>query len=141
MSSTSAQSGGIHCVNKLPAWMNRNDSHDNGDRSRKDSKPNRARMFVVYGSILNTSGKVVPRPMPLHIDNNSPSTVICFGSSDANEIAFSVHCNSCAVMNTANTLLIEACTLLRISHPTLGNSIPPSRHVKRHKSIKKKMKT
>ena len=62
-------------------------------------------MFVVYGSILITSGTVIQRPMPLCIDNDLPSTVLRFGSSDANEIAFSVHCNSCAAMNTANELL------------------------------------
>ena len=69
--------------------MNQDDSNDNVDGSHKDSKPNQSRIFVVYGSTLNTSGNVIPRPMPLCIDNDLPSTVLCFGSSNENEIAFS----------------------------------------------------
>ena len=45
------------------------------------------------------------------------------------------------VHNSNWELLIEACTLFRISPPTLGHSIPPSRHGRQHKTIKKKMKT
>ena len=43
--------------------------------------------------------------MPLSLDNNIPSTVIRFGASDDNEVAFSCHLDSCAAMNTGNSLL------------------------------------
>ena len=43
--------------------------------------------------------------MPLFLDNDLPSIVLRFGSSDENEVAFSVHCDSCAAMNTSNELL------------------------------------
>ena len=43
--------------------------------------------------------------MPLSLDNDLPSTVLRFGSSDDNEISFSCHLDSCAAMNTGNTLL------------------------------------
>ena len=39
------------------------------------------------------------------LDNNLPSTVIRFGSSDNNDIVFSCHLDSCAAMNTGNSLL------------------------------------
>ena len=43
--------------------------------------------------------------MPLSIDNDLPLTVLRFGSSDENEVAFSVHYDSYAAMNTANEIL------------------------------------
>jgi hypothetical protein len=45
------------------------------------------------------------------------------------------------VHNSNWELLIEACTLFRISHPTLGHGIPPSRHGIPHKKVRKKLKT
>ena len=43
--------------------------------------------------------------MSLPVDNNIPLTVLRFGSLDEHEIAFVVHCDSCAAMNTDNELL------------------------------------
>ena len=43
--------------------------------------------------------------MPLSLDNNLPLSVFRFSSSNKNEVAFSVHCDSCAAMNTTNELL------------------------------------
>lgn len=45
------------------------------------------------------------RQMALSLDNNLPSTVLRFGSNDENEVAFSVHYDRYASMNTANELL------------------------------------
>ena len=89
-------------VDNTPAWLI---GKNNDGESKKDSKSKRQRLFVVYGSVLNVSGNVIARKMPLSIDNDLPSTVLRFGSSDKNEIAFAVHCDSCAAMNTANELL------------------------------------
>ena len=57
------------------------------------------------GSIFKTSATPKFRQMSLSLDNNLPSTVIIFGTSDDNEVAFSCHLDSCATMNTGNSLL------------------------------------
>ena len=43
--------------------------------------------------------------MTLYLDNNLPSTVIIFGTSDNNKVVFSCHLDSCTAMNTGNSLL------------------------------------
>ena len=43
--------------------------------------------------------------MPLSLDNNLPSTVLRFGTSADNKITFSCPLDSCAAMNTGNSLL------------------------------------
>ena len=43
--------------------------------------------------------------MPLSQDNNLPSTVLIIRYTNENEIAFSCYLDSCAAMNTGNSLL------------------------------------
>ena len=63
------------------------------------------RLFVMLGSIFNTAVATSLRKIPLSMDNNLPSTVLKFVSSDDNEIAFSCHLDSCTAMNNGNSLL------------------------------------
>ena len=70
-----------------------------------DDRSKKQRLIVVLISIFNTTAATLLRKMSLPLDNNLPSKVIQFGSSDDNEIAFSCHLDSCTATNTGNSLL------------------------------------
>ena len=80
-------------MDNTPSWMKKRD-----DESKKQ------RLFVTLGSVFNTMVVSPVREIPLSLDNNLLSTVIRFGSSESDEIVFSCHLDSCAAMNTGNSL-------------------------------------
>ena len=57
------------------------------------------------GSMLNTTAVPLLRHMSLSLDNGLPADVICFGTTDADEVPLSCHIDRCAAMNTGNLLL------------------------------------
>ena len=54
---------------------------------------------------MNTIGTSKIYQMPFSLDDNLPSIVLIFGSSDGNEICFLCHLDSCVEMITGNSLL------------------------------------
>ena len=72
---------------------------------KKDNTPKKQQIIVTVGSILSTAVHPTLRQMPLSLDNELPSTVLRFGTSDANEAAFTCHLDSCAAINIGNSLL------------------------------------
>ena len=57
---------------------------------KKDNGSKKQRLFVTLGYIFNTTVTPSVRNIPLFLENDLPSTVLRFGSSDDNEIDLSV---------------------------------------------------
>ena len=74
---TSTTNSGQRDVNNTPSWM-----------KNKDSSPKKQRLFIYKGSILNITPSQYLRKMPLALDNNLPSTILRFGSSDERSSLF-----------------------------------------------------
>ena len=72
---------------------------------KRDDDTKHRQLFVTLDSMYNTSIHPTLHQMPLSLDNTLPLTVLVFGTLDMNEIAFSCHLDSCAAMNTGNSLL------------------------------------
>ena len=81
-------------IDNTPAWIN-----------KKDDSSKKQKLVVTSGSVFNTASTSLLRKLPLSLDKNLPSTVLRFGTSADNEIAFSCHLDSCAAMNIRNSLL------------------------------------
>lgn len=83
-----------HNVDNRPAWLQKRD-----DPSKK------GRLFIHSASFLQSSTTIVPRRIPLSVENDLPAVNIRFGSTDGNDIVFACHLDSYTAMNTANSLL------------------------------------
>ena len=81
-------------VNNTPLWI-----------SKKDDGSKKKKLCVTSGSIFNTTATPLLRKISLSLNNKLLSAVIRFGTSEESEIAFSCHLDSCAAMNTENSLL------------------------------------
>lgn len=62
-------------------------------------------MFVLTGTLLNTTIIPALQQIPLSLDNDLPCTVFRFGSTTDNGIPFSCHFDICATTKTGNVLL------------------------------------
>ena len=87
-------------VDNRPAWQ-----MNTSKPASKDEPLKKQRLFVLSGTILNTTTTSDLRPMPLSLDNSLPAAIFRFGTSAENEIPFPCHLDSCAAMNTGNLTL------------------------------------
>ena len=82
------------------------------NESKEDGKPYDDPLFVIGAQIYSYTGMTRPSHMPLTVDNNLPSIIICFGSTqNHSEIGFASHIDSCAAMNVGNLKSINSSLL------------------------------
>ena len=87
-------------IDSRPAWMT-----TTSNSAKEETKSKRQRLFVLCGNLLNTVAIPNMRLMPLSLDNDLPSALFRFGTSDNDEIPFPCHLDSCAAMNTGSLVL------------------------------------
>lgn len=92
-------------VDNRPAWVaNAESKRKNNSEFTEDTPSSRGRLFVMTAPILSHSEERCA-PMPLTVDNKLPGCTLRFGKTEADEVSFICHVDTCAAMSTGNLLL------------------------------------
>ena len=92
-------------VDNRPAWVSNAENKRKNDNNFAEASPSsRGRFFVMTAPILNHSEERCV-PMPLMVNNKLPGCTLRFGKTEADEVSFTCHIDTCAAMSTGNLLL------------------------------------
>jgi len=92
-------------VDNRPAWVANAENKRKNDRDFAKYLPSsQGRLFVMTAPILNHSEERCA-PMSLTVDNKLPGCTLRFGKTEADEVSFICHVDTCAAMSTGNLLL------------------------------------
>ena len=75
--------------------------------AQKDNEPNKQRISILSGNLLNNVASPSLRHLPLSLDNRLPAAVLRFGSSNNNALSLACHLDSCAAMHIGSLLLYQ----------------------------------